>query len=240
MDQERDSLTLQNLCRFARPLGTIRRNTYIQCLALPHSLHQRTHGFFQRNIDGRPVGVKNVDILESHARQAFVQGRKQIFARAARAVGARPHIPPRFCRNQKFISVAAEIVPKNLSEVLLGRAVRRPVVIRQIEMRHAAIESAPNHCPACLEDVDASEVLPQSKRNGGQDNSRSSTPIEWGSVISLCIRYITHRISFSFRPTRCCSSSTRKCPESLSSGVRCDTRHTSIRASNSAAKLVGG
>jgi hypothetical protein len=37
-------------------------------------------------------------------------------------------------------------------------------------MRHAAIESAPNHCPARLENIDASKVLPQSNRNRRQDD----------------------------------------------------------------------
>ena len=97
--------------------------------------------------------------------------RKQIFARAAHPVGSRPHIPSRLCRNQELISVAAKILAQNLSEVLLGGPVGRSIVIRQIEVRHAAIESSPNHRPARLEDIDASEVLPQSKRNRTAERS---------------------------------------------------------------------
>src|ERR1022692_4069400 len=113
------------------------------------------------------MGVKNVDILESHARQAFVQRCKQILARPAHPIRAWPHIPSRFCRNQELIAVFAQILPQNLPEVLLGGPIRRPIVVRQIEMRYAAIESAPNHCPARLKEIVASEVLPQSKRDRG-------------------------------------------------------------------------
>jgi hypothetical protein len=74
--------------------------------------------------------------------------------------------------------VVAKVLPQYLAEVLLGGSIGRAIVVRQVEMRHASIEGSPDDCPARLEDVDTAEVLPKSKRNPGQYNSRLPAPLE--------------------------------------------------------------
>jgi hypothetical protein len=61
--------------------------------------------------------------------------------------------------------MAMKILAQNLTEILLGRSVGRPIVIRQIEVSHTSIESAANYRPARLEDIGASNVLPQPNGN---------------------------------------------------------------------------
>jgi hypothetical protein len=41
--------------------------------------------------------------------------------------------------------MAMKILAQNLTEILLGRSVGRPIVIRQIEVSHTSIESAANY-----------------------------------------------------------------------------------------------
>ena len=53
------------------------------------------------------------------------------------AVGPGPHIPSGLGGDQQLIAVIAKILAQNLAEVFLGRPVRRPIVVRQVEVRHA-------------------------------------------------------------------------------------------------------
>jgi hypothetical protein len=65
-------------------------------LALPDCLREGAHGLFEGDIEGRAVGIKDIDVVETHAREAFIKGGKQVLARATQAVGAGPHIPTGF------------------------------------------------------------------------------------------------------------------------------------------------
>ena len=136
--------------------------------------------------------IENVHILEPHAVQARLQGSQHILARAAHPIGPWPHIPSRFRRDHQLISVIAKILAQNLPEVLLGRPIRWPIVVRQVEVRYAPIERSPDRRPAGLESVDAAEVLPQPQRDRRQYDSRSPAPPKLRSLIPLRIGYKTH------------------------------------------------
>ena len=81
-------------------------------------------------------------------------------------------------------------------------------------MRYTPIERPPDYCPACLKDIDPSEVLPQAKRNPWRNQyySRSPTALEEHSVTTAL--YLVHNSShllFSFIPAHSCSSSYARC-----------------------------
>ena len=52
-----------------------------------------------------------------------------------------------------------------ISEVLLGFAVGRPVVVCQIEVGNSKIKGAAQHFPLVCKAVVCSEVVPESKRD---------------------------------------------------------------------------
>jgi hypothetical protein len=58
---------------------------------------------------------------------------------------------------------------------------------------HTPIERSSDHCPASLEDIDPTEVLPQSKRYRRQYDPRLPAPPKLRSVIPFRIEYKTHQ-----------------------------------------------
>jgi hypothetical protein len=46
------------------------------------------------------------------------------------------------------------------AEVLFGRSVRWAIIIRKVEVRHAAIEGSTNNSSSRLEDIRTAKVLP--------------------------------------------------------------------------------
>src|SRR5690606_36726343 len=65
-------------------------------------------------------------------------------------------------------AVRAEVLGEVPTEVLLGRAVRRAVVVREVEMRDAQVERAAQHGALGVERVDVTEVVPEPERDRGQ------------------------------------------------------------------------
>ena len=56
-------------------------------------------------------------------------------------------------------------------EVLFRGAIRGTVVVRQVEMGHAAIEGATDHRASSLEDVTTAKVLPKPEGNRRENQS---------------------------------------------------------------------
>ena len=56
-----------------------------------------------------------------------------------------------------------EILVQDFSEVGLRRSGRRPVVVRQIEMRDPEIERAKDHLPAAAERIHSAKILPEAQ-----------------------------------------------------------------------------
>ena len=84
--------------------------------------------------------IEDVNIVQSHAAEALVEARHKIFAGAPVSVRPRPHIIARFCGNNHFITVRAQVGGEDSPEILLGGAVARAVVVCQIEMGNAGVK----------------------------------------------------------------------------------------------------
>ncbi len=200
MDEERHALALEDPVRLARSLRAVGGDADIQRLAAANGMGERAHGLFERHLRRGPVRVEDVDVVETHALQALVERRQQVLARAAKAVGAGPHIPARLGGDQQLVAMAAEVLAQNLAEVLFGRAVGRTVVVGEVEVGDAAIEGATNDGAAGLEDIGSAEVLPQAQRHRGKDDSGPSTTPKLGVFVALLIGNIGHSARISFVP----------------------------------------
>src|ERR1035441_3689850 len=152
---------------------------------------ERAHGLFEGTIQPGAVRVEDVDVIEAHALQAVVERGQHILARAADAVRPGPHIPAGLGRDQEFVAQAAEVLAQNLADVLLGRAIGRPVVVCEVEMRYAAIEGSPDDRAPGLEDICPAEVLPQTQRYRRQNDPRTAAAAKLRSVVTLRIWHIT-------------------------------------------------
>ena len=112
--------------------------------------------------------VEDVDVLQAHALQALVEARQQVLARAPVAVRSRPHVVAGFGGYDELIAVGPEVVGEDPAEGRLGRPVRRPVVVAEVEVGDPEVERAPQDRPAGLDRPVAAEVLPQPERDGGK------------------------------------------------------------------------
>jgi hypothetical protein len=56
--------------------------------------------------------------------------------------GAPLYVPARLRRDDDLVAVASEVLAEDLPEGLLGRAVRRAVVVREVELRDPELERA--------------------------------------------------------------------------------------------------
>ncbi len=86
--------------------------------------------------------IEDIDVVESHAPQALIETGQHIFARAAALpVRPGPHVPAGLGGNDQLVAMGVEIFLEQAAKVGLGASIRRAVVIREIEMRDAQIES---------------------------------------------------------------------------------------------------
>ena len=66
---------------------------------------ERAHGLFKRDLGSGAVGVEDVDVVEAHALEAVVERGEEIFARAADAVGAGPHVPAGLGGDEELVPI---------------------------------------------------------------------------------------------------------------------------------------
>jgi len=105
--------------------------------------------------------VEDVDVLEAHARQALIEARQQVLARAELAVRARPHVIAGLGRDDQLVAVGPEVLGEDATEVVLGAAVGRSVVVGEVEVRDAEVERASQHGATVRQRAVVAEVLPQ-------------------------------------------------------------------------------
>jgi hypothetical protein len=156
-----------------------------EALSLPgsHGRVERAHRLLERRLGVEAVRVEDVDVLEPHAAEALVEAREQVLARPPLPVRPRPHVVARFRRDDELVAVRTEIVTQELAERLLGRTVRRAVVVREIEVRDPQVERAADDRAAPLERVDAAEVVPEPERDEGQvEPAPAAAPVAHRSV----------------------------------------------------------
>jgi hypothetical protein len=123
--------------------------------------------------------IKNVHIVQPHAAQRLIERGQQVFARTPIAVRPRPHVVTRLRGNDQFIAIRRKIDLEQPAKSFFRRAIRRSVVIGQIEMRDAEIERAPHDGASVFKRVGAAEIMPQAEGNQRQLESRpSATAVE--------------------------------------------------------------
>ena len=86
--------------------------------------------------------VEDVDIVDAKSPQALIKAGEKVLSRPEVAIGARPHVPTRLGGDDEFVAKVPEVLTENSTEIGLGTAVGRPVVIGQIEMGDAQVESS--------------------------------------------------------------------------------------------------
>ncbi len=127
-----------------RALRRVRRDAGVQRLALPHGRVERAERLLHRRRGVAPVRVEDVDVVQPHSLEALVQAREQVLARAEVAVGTGPHVVAGLGRDHELVAEGREVRAQEGSERLLGRAVGRPVVVGQVEVRDAEVERPPH------------------------------------------------------------------------------------------------
>ncbi len=107
--------------------------------------------------------IENIYIVQTHAHEALVEAREQIFARSTVAVRSRPHEIARFGGDDHLVAVGREIGCENAPKILLRGAGRGAVIVREIEMRNPLVEGFEDHFSNIFERRVAAEVLPKAQ-----------------------------------------------------------------------------
>ncbi len=172
VDHERRAEAPRDGRRHDGLLGAVRRDADVQRLALAH---ERVEGA-DRLLDGHvrvvAVRVEDVDVVDAHARERLLGAREQVLARASVRVRSVPHVVAGLRRDDQLVAVRREVLAHHPAEVRLGRAVRRAVVVGQVEVRDALVERVAEHLALAVEGDVVAEVPPQSERDGRKGQAR--------------------------------------------------------------------
>ena len=107
------------------------------------------------------MGVEDVDVLEPQPVQALVQAGQKVFSRPVITVRPGPHVVAGLAGDDQLVAMGVKIRLQDATKVRLGRAVRRAVVVGQVEVGDTAVERAPDDRPLGRERPIIAEVLPQ-------------------------------------------------------------------------------
>ena len=122
--------------------------------------------------------VEDVEVVDADAPEALVEAGEDVLARtAALAVRARPHVPAGLAADDQLVAVGGEVLAQDPPEVDLGAAVRRAVVVGQVEVGDPEVEGGVDHRPLRRERRRVAEVVPEAEREeraaGGRCGRRS-------------------------------------------------------------------
>src|SRR6202012_703956 len=125
----------------------------------------------------------------------LAHARQQVLARtAALAVRARPHVVARLGGDDQLVAVGPEVLGEDRAEVALRAAVGRPVVVRQVEVGHAAVEGPAQDRALRLERAAVAEVVPQAQRDGRQVKAGASGAAEGRPLVTVRCGEIAHAL----------------------------------------------
>ncbi|MNL26599.1 hypothetical protein D3C87_1481310 [compost metagenome] len=153
---------------------------------------KRTTGFLKRCIRVKTVGIENIHVIQTHALQALVAGRYQIFAAAPFAIGTGPHVVARLGRDDHFIAVASKIRLQDFAEGSFGAAGWWAVIIGQIEVGNTEVEGAAANGLFGLVRCVVAEIVPQPERDRRQLQASLSAMIVFHGCISVFGRLPNH------------------------------------------------
>ncbi len=108
--------------------------------------------------------------------------------------GPRPHVVAGLRRDHQLVAVRGKVVGQHPPEVDLGRAVRRPVVVGQIEVGDAEIERATHDRPLRVVGPVVAEVVPQPERHGGQLEPAAPATAVLHRVVSVVCCVVCRRV----------------------------------------------
>ena len=118
--------------------------------------------------------VEEVNIVEMHTLQALVETGHEVLSRAPVAIRSWPHIIARFAADEKFVAIWTEVIIHESSHRFLSTAIRRAVVVGQIEMCDAIVEGIVRDGTASLVWVNATKVVPESQTQRPSSSYRCS------------------------------------------------------------------
>jgi len=72
----------------------------------------------------------------------------------------------------ELIAKRLKVSGQNAAKILFGRAIGRPIIIRQIKVSDALVESVTQNGTTCFIDIFAAKVFPKAKGNCGKANAR--------------------------------------------------------------------
>ena len=189
---------------------------------------ERTEGFFQGCLGIEVVVVEDVDVVDTKPPQTLIEAGQEILPRSEVAVGARPHVPTGFGGDDEFVPVVAKVLTENPPEVGLGAAVRGPVVVGQVEMGDAQVESSPQHSALRLEWSVVTEVLPEPEGDCRQQQAAPPTTAVGHGLVAI----LGGDVGGHSRPP-CCSRAWATTVRSLSPNPRPTTSsHSSAKAAS--------
>ena len=156
--------------------GGVRRDAGVQRPARAHRRVERAHRLLERRVRVEPVRVEDVDVVEAHPPQRLVEARQQVLPRAPLPVRPGPHVVAGLGRDDQLVAVRPEVARQDPAEVLLGRAVRRAVVVGQVEVRDPEVERPPQDLALRVDRPVVAEVVPQAERDGRQPQPAPPAP----------------------------------------------------------------
>ena len=127
--------------------------------------------------------VEQVHVVDFHAFQALVQARHQIFAAAPVAVRSRPHVVAGLARDEELVAIRSEILVHQSAHGLLGRAIHRSVIVSQVEVGNAMVESIMRNLATALVGVHTTEVVPESQTHLRQQHTRAPAALKLHPII---------------------------------------------------------
>ena len=167
----------QDLDGLAGARAGVRRDADVERLALPHQGVERPERLLERRGLVEPVAVEDVDVVQAHPLQGLLARGDEVLPRpAALAVGAGPHVVAGLARDDQLVAVGPEVAREGGAEVALGRAVGRAVVVREVEVRHAAVEGPAQGRLLALERHVVAEVVPEAEGDGRQVEPGAADP----------------------------------------------------------------
>src|ERR1700733_7346216 len=168
MDEQRRAQLAQDQRRLLGPARTVGGDSHVARLALADGGVERPHRLLERRLGIEPVRVEDVDVVESHPLEALLEAGQEILARAPPPARTRPHVVAGLGRDDDLVAVGLQVLAEDPPEIDLGTAVRRAVVVGQVEVGDAEIERTADHRPAIRERPVVAEVLPESERDRRQ------------------------------------------------------------------------
>ena len=118
-----------------------------------------------------------------HPFKRLIETGNKILSAAEIPIRAGPHVIARLGGNEQLVAMRMPVAIHMDAEVALRLAVRRTVVVGQVKVRDPVVERGAQQALLHAEGRNIAEIVPQAKRNGGQQYAaRAAAAILHGGV----------------------------------------------------------